>query len=235
MILEKYFKIKNYINFFKIKLKTLTRYQKSYSQTGEDLILNFLLKNKKNGFYVDIGANDPININNTYFFYKKGWNGINIEPNNLKNKLLASFRKRDLNLNIGIGTKNENIDFYCFREDVLSTFSKSVADDYTKMGHKILEIKKIQVYPLSLIFDKHLNGRNIDFLSIDTEGNDLDVLKSNDWNKYRPNFLIIETLEYKKDNSGKKLNNLYNAHLNSLGYEKIAETYINTIYHDKNR
>lgn len=233
--MKKYFKVKNYLNYFREKINSFIKYQKTYSQTGEDLILNVLLKNKKGGFYIDIGANDPKKFNNTFLFYKNGWSGINIEPNVEKINLFKKNRKRDLNLNFGVGTANSNLNFYIFQEDTLSTFSKEVADDYVGMGHKILEIKKVDVLPLKIIFDKYLNDRNIDFLSVDTEGNDLDVLRSNDWNKYRPNFLIVETLEYKKDDSGKKLNNSFDSYLDELGYEKIAETYINTIYYDKNR
>ncbi|MFH1772969.1 MAG: FkbM family methyltransferase [Patescibacteria group bacterium] len=233
--MKKYFKVNNYLNYFKEKINCLIKYQKTYSQTGEDLILNILLKSKKSGFYVDVGANDPKKNNNTFLFYKNGWSGINIEPNIKKIDLFKKKRKRDLNLNFGIGTANGDLKFYIFNVDTLSTFSKKVANDYVSMGHKILDIKKIKVLSLKSILDKYLNSRNIDFLSVDTEGNDLDVLKSNDWDKYRPNFLIIETLEYKKDDSGKKLNNLYDAYLDNLGYGKIAETYINTIYYDKNR
>lgn len=233
--MKKYFKVNNYLNYFKDRINNLIKYQKTYSQTGEDLILNVLLKNKKRGFYVDIGANDPKKFNNTFLFYKNGWSGINIEPNTKKIDLFKKIRKRDLNLNFGVGTANGDLNFYIFKENTLSTFSKEVANDYVSMDHKILDVKKIKVLSLKTIFDKYLNGRNIDFLSVDTEGNDLDVLNSNDWNKYRPNFLIIETLEYKNDNSGKKLNDLYDVYLNNLEYEKIADTYINTIYYDKNR
>ncbi len=233
--MKKYFKISNYLNYFKCKLFGFMGCQETYSQTGEDLILNVLFKGKNDGFYVDIGANDPKKINNTFLFYQRGWSGVNIEPNSRKIDLFKKKRKRDLNLNFGIGTSNGELDFYMFNADTLSTFSKEVADDYIKMGHKILDVKKVEILSLKFIFDKYLNGKNIDFLSVDTEGNDLDVLKSNDWVKYRPNFLIVETLEYKEDYSAKKLNDLYDPYLSDLGYGKIAETYINTIYYDKNR
>lgn len=230
----KYFKIKNYFSYVGRKFSNLIKYQKTYSQSGEDIILNILLDNKKDGLYIDIGANDPKKFNNTFFFYKKGWSGINIEPNSEKISLFNKKRKRDLNLNFGVGTINADLNFYNFKEDTLSTFSKDVADDYIRMGYEVLDVKKMKVLPLKTIFDRYLNNKNIDFLSVDTEGNDLDVLKSNDWSRYRPHFLIIETLEYKNDRSGKKLNNLFDDYLKILGYEVIAETYINTIYYDKN-
>lgn len=230
--MNKYLKLSSYLNYFKLKISSFRCCQKSYSQVGEDLILNFLLKNKKNGFYIDVGANDPKRFNNTYFFYKKGWRGINIEPNKKKIKFFNFWRSRDLNLNFGVGTNKGEMTFYNFKEDTLSTFSKLVADDYVGMGHKILNVEKVQILSLKEIFDKFLKEIKIDFLSVDTEGNDLDVLKSNDWSKYRPEFLIVETLEYKKDDSAKKLNVTYDDYLKSINYEKIAETYINTIYRD---
>ncbi len=208
--------------FFKVRI--------IFSQFGEDLIIESIISNKKDGIYVDIGANHPIKFNNTFLFYKKGWRGINIEPNPNRFFLFKLFRKKDINLNIGIGKENSTLDFYIFKEDTLCTFEKDVAKKYQNMGHKLKKIKKINVFSLKEIFIKNLKHRNIDILTIDTEGYDMEVLKSNDWNIYRPDLIILETLEYKKDRTGKKLNYLFDPYMESIGYNKIADTYINTIY-----
>lgn len=97
----------------------------SHSQAREDLIIDKLLK-KTNGFYIDIGANHPTKINNTYRFYKKGWRGINIEPDVNNYKLFSSIRGEDVNLNCGLSDRNEILVFYIFERDVLSTFSKKM-------------------------------------------------------------------------------------------------------------
>jgi len=200
------------------------------SQYGEDLIIESLLPQKKDGFYIDIGANHPIKYSNTFLFYRKGWKGINVEPNPSRIWLFNIFRKRDLNLNIGIGKNKSEINFYIFKESTLSTFDKIASEEYKSMGHPIKKVIKIPITPLSEIIEKHANQKEIDILSIDTEGYDMEVLESNDWNKFRPRFLIIETLEYKKDGAGKKLNNIFDPYTEKIGYRKIADTYINTIY-----
>ncbi len=110
----------------------------SYSQHREDMLIDSLLKNKKNGFYVDVGANNPIGFNNTKRFYDKGWSGINIEPNIRGYKLFLEQRKRDINLNIGISKKEGNLTFYEMEPDMLSTFSKK--------RNEILHKRRIQIY-----------------------------------------------------------------------------------------
>lgn len=200
------------------------------SQCGEDLIIESLLPNKKNGFYVDVGANHPIKFSNTLFFYMKGWTGINIEPNHSKIWLFKLFRRRDINLNVGIGKEKSEMNFYIFEESTLSTFDKNAAENYQKMTHKLLKEIVIPILPLKEILENNANGKEIDLMSIDTEGFDMEVLESNDWNKFRPRFVIIETLEYKNDGTGKKLNDIFDPYMIRVGYTKIAETYINTIY-----
>ncbi|MEI6553260.1 MAG: FkbM family methyltransferase [bacterium] len=228
--MKKYLKASNYIDYAKNKLVT---YTKSYSQSGEDLILNNFFKYKNTGVYIDIGANDPKKFNNTYFFYKKGWQGINIEPNIKKIALLNKYRRKDLNLNLGAGSERGVMNFYNFKPDTLSTFSEEIAKEYQSMGHTLKQIEKINVLPLKTILEKHLGNRKIDFLTIDTEGHDLDILKSNDWTKYRPTYIIVETLEYKSDDSAKKIDDVFSEYLTSIDYAKAIDTYINTIYYDK--
>jgi FkbM family methyltransferase len=225
--MNKYLRPGKYLAFLE---KKLFGWQRIYSQCGEDLILETLI-GKDRGFYVDVGANDPRHFSNTYFFYKKGWQGINIEPNAAKLKTFAWLRRRDKNLNYGVGQTDGELDFYSFREDTLSTFSAEVADDYQKMGHELLEVKKVPVRPLaSILADNLPAGQLIDFMTIDTEGYDIEVLKSNDWQKYRPAYVLLESLEYKNDGTGKKLNGPLDSYMESVGYLKVADTHMNSIY-----
>lgn len=200
------------------------------SQTGEDLIIESLLPQKKDGFYVDIGANHPIKFNNTSLFHNKGWNGINIEPNPSKKWLFRLLRNKDTNLNIGIGQKKSDVDFYIFNENTLSTFDKNSMEEYKKIGHKVLKIIKIPILPLKEVLEKYAGNKEIDLMSVDTEGYDMEVLKSNDWKKFRPRFIILETLEYRRGNTGKKLNDTYDKYMSEIGYNEIADTHLNTIY-----
>lgn len=200
------------------------------SQCGEDLIIESIMPGKKDGFYVDIGANHPIKFNNTLLFYNKGWNGINIEPNHSRMWLFNILRKRDVNLNVGIGKTDSVMNFHIFKESTLSTFDDETSEKLIKMGHPLNKTIRIPISPLKDILEKHAPNKEIDIMSIDTEGFDMEVLESNDWNRFRPRFLIIETLEYDKNEGGQKLNNKFDPYLEKIGYKKFAETYINTIY-----
>ena len=169
----------------------------SYSQEGEDMVLRSFYENKKNykGFYIDVGAHHPYRYSNTNFFYKKGWKGINIEPTPGAITAFNIFRHKDINLNIGISGKNEKLLFYCFNEPPLNGFSKEVSEERNNSSKKYKIIKEIEVETrrLSDVLDQYLpENQQIDFLSIDVEGLDLEVLKSNNWQKYKPAFILVE-------------------------------------------
>ncbi len=219
-------------DYLKIPFRWMFRTNTSYSQTGEDLIAHFFLSEIKNGIYVDIGANDPIHLNNTYFFYKRGWRGLLVEPNSFRCGVLKGIRHRDLVLNAGVSGKEGSLDFYIFDLDNISTFSKFEADEFIKLGHKLIETRKVSTYSLEQIFEKYFFAKQVDVLSVDTEGLDLEILQSNNWSKYRPKVIIVETAEYRKD-AAIRTHVVFNEYLANQGYVKIADTYINGIYMDK--
>lgn len=196
----------------------------SYSQEGEDMILRSFYEGKKNykGFFVDVGAHHPLRFSNTYYFYKKGWKGINIEPTPTAIRSFNLLRKRDINLSMGVASKRDELTFYCFNEPALNSFSKDLSLKIHASGrYKIIKEVKIPVVPLREILDKHLpNGVKIDFLSIDVEGLDIEVLLSNDWEKYQPEYILVEDrieLETLSES------NIYNC-LKGKGYKLIAKT-----------
>jgi len=205
------------------------RIVRGYSQCGEDLIIEKLIPNKKDGFFVDIGANHPIRSSNTYLFYKKGWRGISIEPNPSMMWLFKIFRNKDINLNVGIGPVKSEIDLYVFKINTLSTFDKNSAEEYKKMGYKMSKVIKVPVLPLKDILEQHSKGKEIDIMSIDTEGYDMEVLKSNDWKKFRPHFVILETIGGAKADKGIK-NMSFDTYMSEISYKSIADTQLNTIY-----
>lgn len=203
-------------------------YRKSYSQFGEDVVLSTFLNEIKNGFYVDIGAYHPKRYSNTYFFYKKGWRGINIDAKPGSMKLFRKKRKRDINLEIGIFKEEKELDFYIFNSATNNTFSKKMADMYINNG-EIFE-KKIIVKTVTLehILDKYLsNNQKIDFLSIDVEGLDMEVLESNNWDKYKPNFILVEMHNIAIVNI--KNSEIYKF-LESIGYRLISVANITFIF-----
>jgi len=172
-------------------------YSKSYSQDGEDMILKAIYEQKKGykGFFVDVGAHHPVRYSNTNYFYKRGWKGINIEPTPSAIGAFNTFRKRDINLNIGIGPEKTKLKFYCFNEPALNSFSEQVSKkiDAESVKYKIIKELDIDVLPLGDVLDQHLPVNTpIDFLSIDVEGLDYQVLLSNNWDKYKPGVILVE-------------------------------------------
>jgi len=166
---------------------------KSYSQYGEDLVVDALLGCKKKGFYVDVGANDPDCLSNTKRFYLRGWHGINIEPEPSLYEKLCQVRNRDINLWIGIANEYGVKDFFQSSANTLSSFNEELVRKMSQIYGAVLSSSvKVPVMPLAEVFSKYVLKRSIDFMSVDVEGADLDVLKSNDWVKYRPYILIVE-------------------------------------------
>jgi FkbM family methyltransferase len=209
-----------------------TRYlpQYSYSQDGEDMVLKTFL-DKGKGFYVDVGAHHPIRFSNTAYFYKKGWNDINIEPTPTLIKDFYRYRKRDINLNIGIANQSSELTFYMFNDAALNSFNKelSLERHEEKSSYKIIKKLKIRTSPLAEVLDMYLpKNQKIDFFSIDVEGFDLDVLKSNNWEKYTPDFIIVETLS---EFSIEKLKDdeIYN-YLTARRYKLVARTCISSVF-----
>ncbi len=169
----------------------------SYSQEGEDLVLKRIFGNKTNGFYVDVGAHHPKRFSNTYALYLKGWKGINIDATPGSMNQFNKIRSRDINLEIGVSQKEQEINYYIFNDSALNSASKELSEkrDLDEENYFIKQITKVNVKPLYKILDIYLSKNKIDFLNVDVEGLDLDVLKSNNWNKYRPEFVLVEILE----------------------------------------
>jgi FkbM family methyltransferase len=200
---------------------------KSYSHEGEDMILRNLFDKQKTGFYVDVGAHHPKRFSNTQFFYKKGWKGINIDamPNSMS--LFNRLRPRDINLEIPVSDKKQKLKYYMFNEPALNCFSKELAEKRDgKDNYKIVSEKVMETSTLEEILEKYLPyGQEIDFMSIDVEGLDLQVLKSNNWKRFRPKFVLVEIL-------GSSIKDIANSkeykYLAGFEYEIFAKT-VNTV------
>ncbi len=169
---------------------------KSYSQEGEDMILKALFRGQKNGFYVDVGAHHPKRFSNTYFFYKQGWRGINIDAMPGSMKLFNMVRPKDVNIEKPVFDKKQTLTYYAFNESALNGFSKELSVERDKKKEYFIEFTKdIETSTLAEILDNNLpENQQIDFLSIDVEGLDFMVLKSNNFDKYKPKIILIEIL-----------------------------------------
>ncbi|MDO9231861.1 MAG: FkbM family methyltransferase [bacterium] len=203
--------------------------QKSYSQEGEDVVLARFFGNIQRGFYVDIGAHHPKRFSNTYYFYKKGWNGINIDAMPGSMKLFKKVRSRDINIEEAVSDKREMLTYYGFNEPALNGFADELALERDgKNGYKIIFKKDIETKTLSEILDKYLpDNQHIDFMTIDVEGLDYNVLKSNNWEKYKPDFIVVEILN-------SKLEDIFDSQIYKfmceIGYRAIAKTANDVIF-----
>jgi len=195
----------------------------AFSQEGEDLVLNRLFAGSTSGFYVDVGAHHPRRYSNTAFFYARGWRGINIDPLPDCMKAFKRERPRDINLECGVSDTPGTLTYYMFASPELNGFSPTtVLPESTRRQYSPVSSKTISVDTLANILRQHLNpGIAISFFSIDVEGYDLQVLKSNDWEAFRPDCVLVEDHGFCIDNPAICPSYQF---LTSLDYELIAKT-----------
>lgn len=213
-----------------IKYNLLDGYAtKSYSQEGEDLILKRIFEGKEKGFYVDVGAHHPKRFSNSYLFYRMGWRGINIDPNPDAIGLFYKYRPRDINLACGISDVNEQLIYYIFNDPALNSFSRDYVEKLEReTDYYVVNQRLINVYGLSTVLAQYMpDNICIDFMSIDTEGLDFNVLKSNDWYKFRPLILLVEEFDFSFERSS-----IYN-YLTEQEYTFLAKTLNTLLFKDK--
>jgi len=206
---------------------------RSYSQEGEDMILSRLFGQKTDGFYVDIGAHHPKRFSNTFIFYKRGWRGINIDAMPESMNLFYQQRPKDINLEIPISKQQQFLTYFQFNESALNTFDEKLA--LSRENHTTYELiakQQIKAYPLKDILQNHLkHDQNIDFMSIDVEGLDLQVLESNDWECFHPSVVLVEILNSSLDSIS---NDPIYKFLSSHKYRIYAKA-VNTIFFVSNK
>jgi len=163
----------------------------SYAQNLEDIILWRALKHIDKGFYIDVGANDPNIDSVTNLFYKKGWNGINIEP--LTNHYSDLLRERinDINLHCAAGSRTGEIKIWECNVRGWATADESMIERHINMGQEG-EYHNVPISTLEKICRDNVTG-DIHFLKIDVEGLEEDVIKGNNWTLYRPWIIVVES------------------------------------------
>lgn len=166
-------------------VRGLRHCQVSYSQFGEDLIAEAVFgSNYSGGAYVDVGCFDPQKWSNTYRFYQKGWTGLCIDPNRVMAPAWKRVRSRDTFLNVAIGTDSGTIGYVQNERFPQENRVASVDDECPE---------SVRCERLDAVLAKHWDAsKTIDLMSIDCEGHDLVVLRSNDLERFRPRVLIVE-------------------------------------------
>jgi FkbM family methyltransferase len=170
----------------------------SYAQEGEDAVLMRIFGKQRRGFYVDIGCHHPHRFSNTYAFYRRGWRGICVDPLPGVARRFRFWRPRDIALELGISETPDTLTYHLFNEPAINTFSAELAQERDGINRwRIVDRRQIPTLPLATVIERHLPGdvQRIDLLSVDVEGLDLQVLRSNDWQRYRPRVVVAECLK----------------------------------------
>ena len=215
------------INFIKELPSYLNRKFKSkkisYSLTSIDLIVDYIFK-KNNGIYIDVGCNHPVYNNNTYLLSKKGWQGINIDIDKKSVQLFDLFRKKDLNINLAVSSKKTELEYINFHEKSPINMIKT---NQNRNLHSLEKTKKIKSDTLDSIIEKsQFKDKKIDFVSIDVEGHELEVIKGFNLKKYKPSIIVIEFL----DKNLKKIE-IKNFNLDNIVNSEIYKLMIKNDYH----
>jgi FkbM family methyltransferase len=207
----------------------------SYAQCGEDMIARFVFDALKvaRPSYLDIGAHHPTYLNNTCAFYEAGSQGVNIEPDPDLFARFARERPRDVNLNIGVGPERGELEFFVMSARTLNTFSAEEAHAATTRGRARIERRlKLPVRPVGDVLVEQFAQAAPDFLSLDVEGLDLQILQAWDFRRWRPKLVCVETVVYSGGRGGGQRDDI-GAHLQDCGYFAYAHTHVNTLFVDK--
>ena len=163
----------------------------SYAQNFEDVILARVFHERTDGFYVDVGAGDPVDMSVTKWLYDLGWSGINIEPSPILHPRLAAQRTRDVNLDCAVGEVAGETTYFQMPQAELSSCDPRARARAEAAG-EVVVARTIPVRTLTEILDRHADQRTIDFLKIDVEGWERQVLSGLDLGRHRPTVIVVE-------------------------------------------
>ena len=175
-----------YVQYFKSKIKL----KKSYSNWGIDMMADFIFREKNKGVFIDIGCHHPMINNNTYPLYKRGWNGINIDIDYSAIDSFNFLRSKDTNIEIAVSDSIGNSDlFFYHNRAAKNTLSK-------EKGLDAKQIRSIKTTTLNKIIEESIyKDQKINFLTIDVEGFELNVLRGFDFKKYKPELVVVELIQ----------------------------------------
>ena len=208
-------------------------YKKYYSQYGEDIIVQSLFKNYDYSklTYLDIGCNHPFRFNNTALLYLNGASGFCIDADQVFFSDYKKYRARDICFNIGIADTEGDLSFYVMNNSTLSTFSEQEYLNYIRLGYTLKKIIEVPVMRLDSFIKNHCNGIFPDFLSLDVEGLDLDILQSYNWESTKPKVICVEGRSIDDAYINPSTSNI-TRYLSSVGYALYSFNNLNSIFVD---
>ena len=210
-------------------------FRRSYSQEGEDMILRRVFEGQTAGFYVDVGAHHPKHLSNTYAFYRQGWRGLNIDAMPGSMRVFRQLRPRDISVECAIAADKRTVVFYIFNNPSLNTCDEVLARSRVHRFRRIEREVSMQARRLDDVLSHHLpKGQTIDFLNIDVEGLDLEVLQSNDWARFRPRFLIAECWDLQLEHLDQLASHPMVSFLAEHNYALYAKSYSTAFFRDRN-
>jgi FkbM family methyltransferase len=207
----------------------------TFSWEGEDILIykithDYLGIDK--GFYVDVGAHHPFAFSNTYLLYQSGWKGINIDAMPGSMVPFNDYRPRDLNIEIGVSLRPEWLRFSMFDDPKLNGFlPDDIVQAHLNRGIKLIEQKNVECQPLKTILQREGLFPPIDLLTIDAEGLDIEIIKSNDFSIYRPKLILIEILGASDITS--VINSEISQTLMAEGYKLFSRLHFSALFLDK--
>jgi FkbM family methyltransferase len=172
----------------------------TYAQNGEDRALLELFPTDYKGTYVDLGANHPYRISNTYLLYTRGWHGLCVEPIPTFAPRYQRHRPRDRFVNAGVGLQAGEFPFFEMSIAELSTFSQEIAEELVASGRAAIKSShRIAMQPVSTLVAELFPDGLFDVLSVDVEGLDAEIVRGTDWDFVRPRAVICETSCFEHD------------------------------------
>ena len=198
------------------KPKSLKYIQGSYSQFGEDFFLRYYFANCRNGNYIDVGAFHPYRFSNTqYLRTQLGWSGINVEPQP-ENHALLEQETDDININCVVSDAKGKVDFK------VDGVCSSITED--KGGANVISVESRRLDDII----KESGVTDLRFMSVDCEGYDIEVLKTNNWELYRPDIIAVEDHE-------RALGTKVDEFMATIGYQMISWHTLTKFYVDKQK
>lgn len=206
---------------------------RSWAQSGEDRIADFVLGQLgiRRPLYLDLGAHHATWLSNTYLFYRQGARGVLVEANPALCRQIERRRPKDVCLNLAVAPEDGTVSLHVMDAATLSTTSAEEAEAYGRQGHDVVTSVEVPALSPASLLTRHLD-RTPDLVSLDVEGIDLDIINSWPFRDHRPPVWIVETLEYTRDHSERKMTGVIEAMV-SRGYEVYGDTHINTIFVDR--
>jgi FkbM family methyltransferase len=213
---------------FPNSLTSLKAVQTSWSQFGEDLLLSHLLgQEQTNGFYIDVGCFHPVRYSNTYLFYRRNWRGLCIDPSPIAGAQWQRYRSRDTVITAAVGQARGEA-YYVEFDDRPQYNRLYFGDDLSEIKEPCEPSRssRIPVIPLTEILEKHMpKNTRVDLLSVDCEGMDLEVLRSNDFARFKPRVFVVEDHDLSPDTAVTRF-------AESVNMKLVAQALVSKIFVD---